>query len=147
MITPAKNIQTLAEFKYKPIMTAWFAWKNGGTGTRYSFELRNTLKKIRYRGELPHIDFHYGFQSLVNLIENHHKGKYNTAIIYGLRNENDEVGVVLRKYVNDQLVIEADPDFNQDKWCEKKDRLMKKIYVCARNAKIVTSVLNKEILE
>lgn len=149
MNAPVTKIQTLPEYRYKPIMSAWFAWKKGGTGTRYSFELRNTLKKIRYRGELPHIDFDYGFQSLVNLIENHHKGEYNCAIIYGLRNEYEEItsGIVLRKYVKDNLIIMNDPNFSMEKWRNKKDQLIQNIFIKARNAKIVTSVLNKDILE
>lgn len=149
MTAPSQKIKTLAEYTYRPIMSAWFAWKKGGTATRYSYELRNTLKEIRYRGQLPHIDFDYGFQSLVSLIEEHHKGKYNFARIYGHVNENDKEGKLLREYTNDQLSDEFNswPDFKSEKWQKHKDSLANKIYIKARHAKIVKSVLNEEILK
>ena len=155
MTAPLKKSQRLVEFKYKPIMSAWFAWKSGGTSTRYSFELRNTLKEIRYRGQLPHIDFDYGFQSLINLIEKHHKGNFICARIYGHRNDNDLHGVLLREYKYDELIIPEDPtkhpdiypDFTAKKWQDKKDSLTQHLSYRIRHAQIVTSVLNSEILK
>lgn len=120
-------------------MTAWVSFKIGGTKTFYSRELRNSLKQIANRDVLPHIDYHFGFQALQYLIEETLSGQYNKAIIYGLKNDNTEKGIILREYDSKGIVkIVNEPDFNSEKWLEAKDKLIKRIqFNCKRAHKII----------
>lgn len=138
MITPIVNNNHSLELTYTPSMYLWVSFKIGGTKVFYSRELRNSFKQIAHRGALPHIDFHFGLQSLENLAENVLIGQFNNAIIYGLKNDNKESGIELIKYNgNGGKEIVKKPNFNAPIWQEIKDRRIQKIQeMCAKATKI-----------
>ncbi len=98
-------------FFYVPILSVTVYFKDGKKCKFYSYELRTSISQIRFRDFQPQLDFDYGYQALINMVETTLKGKYNTAIIYKNANFTTN-GIECRKYINDELVTMNDPDFN-----------------------------------
>jgi hypothetical protein len=130
------------KFIYKPIMQAWIGRKKGGAISFYSFELRTTLSQIANRGTLPQIDFDYGFQSLVHLIEEKFKGQYNEARIYGLHKATDTYSQLLMKFKNGKVVFDDSPNFGSDEWIKFKENRANRILHQVRQADEVYEITN-----
>ena len=67
---------------YIPILSAYIIFKNGKRCKFYSYEMRTSISQIRFRDFHPAIDFDFGYQALISMIEDKLKGQYKSAIIY-----------------------------------------------------------------
>ena len=59
-------------FEYKPLISAWFVFKNRRKATFYGFELQNSIQQIKHRKHMPIVDLLKAFEAL-NLLMNKSK--------------------------------------------------------------------------
>lgn len=142
-----KTQQQPSEFIYMPSMHLWIAWKKGGTSKLYSYELRNTLKQIVYRDEKPRIDLEYGFQRLVHLVENVHRGKFNSARIYGNSSQTQTKDTLLQEYNSEgKITVLRSFDFAEEKYKNLEQTLIDRLINNIRKHSIIINPVTKETL-
>lgn len=110
-------------FLYIPVLSAVVIFNNGKQCKFYSYEMRTSISQIRFQDFHPVIDFDYGYQALISMIENKLKGQYVSALIYKSSN-SDEHGILCRLYQKGHLKTMSDPDFSTAEakaWTRKRE--------------------------
>ena len=110
-------------FLYIPVLSAVVIFNNGKQCKFYSYEMRTSISQIRFQDFHPVIDFDYGYQALISMIEGKLKGQYVSALIYK-SNNSDEHGILCRLYQKGFLKTMNDPDFNTPAakaWTRKRE--------------------------
>ena len=114
-------------FVYVPVLSALIDFNNGKKCKFYSYELRTSISQIRFQDFHPVIDFEYGYQALVSMIEGKLKGQFTSALIYK-NSKEDEHGTLCRLYQKGFLKTMNDPDFNSSDakaWTRRREDFYK----------------------
>lgn len=136
MTTPTITTAPPRIFIYRPVFYAWVGTKSKGPKTFYSFELQNTFSQIINRGVLPHIDFMFGYQGLIHLVEETLKGQYNDArICFNRHPQHQGEGRIFRHYKKGILQEPyQDPPFGHQYFETLKDTIIQRIIAASHHA-------------